>query len=87
MPPSPRRVLSPGQRAAIDCLVRLGAGSLDACSSDREIRSAYRNLVRRYHPDTHPGAGPFEVAALARQFAELTEAYRLLIGPSRSLVQ
>lgn len=69
-----------GQRAALERLNQLGAGGLDAFSSDPEIRSAYRTLVRRYHPDRHPGAGPSERIDLARQFAEVTEAYHLLIG-------
>lgn len=42
-------------------------------ASENEIKSAYRRLARRYHPDvnTHPAA--------ARKFAQINEAYHVLI--------
>ena len=46
-------------------------------ATDSEIKSAYRRLARRYHPDVCPSPD-----ANAR-FATITEAYRILIDPSR----
>jgi DnaJ-class molecular chaperone len=53
--------------------VILGVGSME---SDRGIRTAYRELVRRFHPDH---AGPEGASA----FREATEAYRVLADPLR----
>jgi hypothetical protein len=46
-------------------------------ATDSEIKSAYRRLARRYHPDvcSSPDANA--------RFARITEAYRVLIDPSR----
>jgi hypothetical protein len=46
-------------------------------ATDLEIKSAYRRLARRYHPDVCPSPD-----ANAR-FGKITEAYRVLIDPSR----
>ena len=43
------------------------------------IRSAYRILARRYHPDTGPGSS-------ADKFHEIAEAYETLIDPARRQV-
>ena len=37
-----------------------------------EIKSAYRRLARKYHPDVNPDP------ASARRFARLTDAYHIL---------
>src|SRR6187549_3705271 len=46
-------------------------------ASQTEIKSAYRRLARRYHPDVnrHPAA--------AGRFAQITEAYHTLVDPDR----
>jgi hypothetical protein len=46
-------------------------------ASESEIRSAYRRLARRYHPDvsTSPDANA--------RFAQINEAYRILIDPKK----
>ena len=46
-------------------------------ASHSEIKSAYRRLARKYHPDVN--ADP----TAARHFATITEAYHILIDPQR----
>lgn len=57
-----------------DLYKRLGVAPT---SSAREIRSAYRKLARKVHPDTSRSP---ETAA---EFAKVTEAYRILTDPER----
>jgi curved DNA-binding protein CbpA len=45
-----------------------------------EVKSAYRRLVRAYHPDLHPDATHDERRSLAARFAEVTAAYRALVA-------
>lgn len=42
-------------------------------SSDKEIKSAYRKLARKYHPDVNPGD-----ASAAEKFKTISEAYEVL---------
>jgi preprotein translocase subunit Sec63 len=46
-----------------------------------EIRAAYQNLVKRYHPDLHQG-NPLEELASAR-LAEINRAYEILSDATR----
>jgi hypothetical protein len=71
------RRLSSRQQAAVDELMALGA-CISEDVSRRELRSTFRELARRYHPDRHTGAGGVDRARLARQFARLCDAYRVL---------
>jgi curved DNA-binding protein CbpA len=48
--------------------------SVDA--DEGAIRSAYRNLARRYHPDAGEGSS-------VERFREVVEAYETLIDPQR----
>jgi DnaJ-like protein len=41
-----------------------------------ELRSAYRRLARRYHPDRHPASTDGEKERLSGLFAEVTAHYR-----------
>lgn len=42
-------------------------------ASESEIKSAYRKLAKKYHPDAHPGDQECEA-----RFKEITEAYTVL---------
>jgi hypothetical protein len=82
-PPQPRprvrpaRHLSAAQRDALAALVALGA-RLGADFTARELRSEFRALARRYHPDSHPHAGDAERTQWGRQFALVRECYERL---------
>lgn len=80
--PEPRRVdrvLNPAEESALETLIRLGA-SLDRAFTARELRSAFRELAHRYHPDRHPHASDSECMRLGAAFAELTSAYGILLS-------
>ncbi|MBI2134243.1 J domain-containing protein [Candidatus Woesearchaeota archaeon] len=46
-----------------------------------DIRSAFRNLSKRYHPDTHPNDPDAEA-----KFKEANEAYETLSDPSKRMI-
>ena len=48
----------------------LGVGK---SATDDEIKKAYRNLAKKYHPDLHPGDAEAEA-----KFKEAGEAYEVL---------
>jgi len=73
------RPMAPGQARAFGELVSLGA-DLRPDFTAVELRSAYRSLARRYHPDSHPGSSEVAKVRLARLFADLTENYRRLLA-------
>jgi curved DNA-binding protein CbpA len=47
-------------------------------ASEAEIKHAYHELVRRYHPDAHPGGEGAEA-----RFKEINEAYSVLADPEK----
>jgi len=47
-------------------------------ASDDEIKKAYRNLAKKYHPDLHPGDAESET-----KFKEAGEAYEVLSDPQK----
>ncbi len=58
-----------------DCYEVLGVARN---ASDEEIKRAYRDLARRYHPDSHPDDPEAE-----ERFKEITLAYETLRDPER----
>ena len=46
-------------------------------ASDREIKKAYRDLSRKYHPDSY--AGKSEADAAAEKFKQVQEAYNRIV--------
>jgi hypothetical protein len=73
----PQRTLSPNQRDALNQLIGLGA-RLDTDFTIQELRSAFRELARAFHPDRHPGTKPVEKAHLSTAFVALRHAYDTL---------
>ncbi len=51
---------------------------VDKNATADEIKSAYRKLARKYHPDLHPGD-----EEAAEKFKELSEAYETLSDPQK----
>ncbi len=47
-------------------------------ATDEEIKKAYRELARKYHPDLHPGDREMEA-----RFKEINEAYSVLSDPKK----
>jgi hypothetical protein len=80
-PPRQGRTLKPAEETALQTLVRLGA-ALDRGFTTRELRSTFRTLAQRYHPDRHPYASDAERKRLGAMFAELTAAYGTLLESS-----
>jgi hypothetical protein len=76
-PARPRRSLSPRQREAFEAFVQLGARISDDFT-EHELRSIFRSLAFRYHPDRHPGSSDDERAHLSVRFAQLHDAYESL---------
>ncbi len=74
LPTRPVRHLTIGQRQALDALVALGA-RLDDAFTARDLRSAFRTLARRYHPDRHPALDGRDAARLAAHFTRAREAH------------
>jgi hypothetical protein len=73
----PRRMLSVRQAQALRDLVALGARLADDFTR-QELRSAFRLLARRYHPDRHAGSSDAERARLSTVFAGVCDAYNAL---------
>lgn len=47
-------------------------------ADEKEIKSAYRKLARKYHPDVNPGDSTAE-----EKFKEISEAYEVLSSPEK----
>jgi hypothetical protein len=75
---TPHRRLTPQEQHAFDALNRLGAG-LPADFTAAQLRSAFRALARRYHPDKHP-------LALSGQKARLAEVFTAIVAHQARLM-
>ncbi|MCQ2560163.1 MAG: DnaJ domain-containing protein [Clostridia bacterium] len=49
-------------------------------ATDKEIKSAYRSLARKWHPDAHQGA---DKAEAEEKFKQINEAYEVLSDPDK----
>jgi hypothetical protein len=78
MPARPVRRLTVVQRRSLDALIGFGA-AIHADFSAGQLRSAFRTLALRYHPDRHPFADNSEKAALASHFSAMTTSYETLL--------
>ena len=58
-----------------DCYEILG---IKRDATEKEIKSAYRKLAKKYHPDTNPGDKKAE-----ERFKEVTESYEILSDPEK----
>lgn len=76
-PSRPQRALSPQEQEALAAFVQLGADIGDDFTH-AELRSVFRSLALRYHPDRHPGSSDGEKARLSVSFAQLHAAYETL---------
>lgn len=66
---------SPNARQIERSLAVLG---LSPGASPEAVRSAYRDLVKFYHPDVHPPMSEHQQKEMARRLQEVQEAYDLL---------
>ena len=48
-------------------------------AGDREIKKAYRDLSRKYHPDSYAGKSEAEANAAAEKFKQVQEAYNRIV--------
>jgi DnaJ-class molecular chaperone len=51
---------------------------ISTTATDKEIKSAYRSLARKFHPDVNPGDKACEL-----KFKEVTEAYNILMDETQ----
>ena len=76
---SASRRLTMTQQRSLDAFNQLGASvGVDFSSSD--LRSAFRLLARRYHPDRHPGATEPDRRRLSQQFTIVRRSYETLVA-------
>src|ERR1043165_403600 len=51
---------------------------VEKTATEKEIKSAYRKLARKYHPDVNPGDKSAE-----EKFKDISEAYEILSDPKK----
>jgi len=72
-----RRRLSLREQGAFDELQALG-GTLPVDFTFDQLRSVFRSLARRYHPDRHSDSRTHDKTWLAEQFTRARDAYQVL---------
>ena len=72
-PPPPPRNWSEAQKIALNSLISLGAKELNDCSTDQQIKKAFRRLAKTLHPDVAGATSP------AQAFIMLHASYKALI--------
>jgi len=75
--PRVQRYLNTEERQALQDFATLGA-DLAPDFTDTELRAAFRDLARRYHPDRHPESDGAKKAYWSVLFARVHTAYRTL---------
>ena len=60
-----------------------GVLGLSANATQRQVRRAYRALLRQYHPDTRPVRGPTHSVAADEALQQIIGAYSMLHEPAR----
>lgn len=55
-------------------------------ATEQEIKKAYRELARKYHPDAHADSDPATRKAAEDRFKEINEAYEVLSDPEKRRV-
>lgn len=78
-PDAPVRLTTAQEREALARLRRLGADDLGPTLATTDLKRAFRELARRYHPDSHPDLNGEASARFAAMFAEAADAYRTLV--------
>ncbi len=72
------RPLVPGQRKKALSTLGLSEGA-----SKAQIREAYRELAKKYHPDRVAHLGPELTELTSEKFKEISEAHDVLTGRGR----
>lgn len=60
-----------------------GALGVGKTASDTEIKSAYRTMAKKYHPDKFSGSSDSEKKAAEDKFKEIQHAYDILSDPQK----
>ena len=76
--PRRRHPLTRRQREAVDVFRTLGV-DIPADFTPEELRTAFRTLARRFHPDRHPGCSDADRVLLCSLFGHARDAYRVLV--------
>jgi len=58
---------------------------IDSSASDAEVKTAYRTLVKKYHPDKLQHLGEIHIKAATEKFKKIQEAYEI-IKRKRSII-
>ena len=56
---------------------------LDSTATTQEIKSSFKKMALKLHPDKHPNSGKQEQEERTQKFLKLTNAYNVLIDPKK----